>query len=90
MAVRPCRRDQTNRANRRQRKIQEKDSRNANDFERKKAEQPKPRESEVPNTTFDDIAGLQDVKEAVMYKVIYPRKHPELYKTFKVFRRLKN
>ena len=39
--------------------------------------------SEVPKTTFDDIAGLEDVKEAVMYKVIYPRKHPELYDTFK-------
>ncbi len=39
--------------------------------------------SEVPKTTFDDIAGLEDVKEAVMYKVIYPRKHPDLYNTFK-------
>lgn len=37
----------------------------------------------MPNTSFDDIAGLKDVKEAVMYKVIYPRKHPDLYKTFK-------
>jgi transitional endoplasmic reticulum ATPase len=37
----------------------------------------------VPTTTFDDIAGLEDVKEAVMYKVIYPRKYPELYDTFK-------
>ena len=37
----------------------------------------------VPSTTFDDIAGLEDVKEAVMYKVIYPRKYPELYDTFK-------
>ena len=39
--------------------------------------------NEVPKTTFDDIAGLEDVKEAVMYKVIYPRKYPELYETFK-------
>ena len=39
--------------------------------------------SEIPSTTFDDIAGLEDVKEAVMYKVIYPRKYPELYATFK-------
>ena len=38
---------------------------------------------EIPKTTFDDIAGLEEVKEAVMYKVIYPRKHPELYDTFK-------
>lgn len=40
-------------------------------------------ESNIPNTTFDDIAGLKNVKESVMYKVIYPRKHPELYNTFK-------
>jgi len=40
-------------------------------------------ESDVPATTFDDIAGLKDVKEAVMYKVVYPRKYPELYDTFK-------
>jgi SpoVK/Ycf46/Vps4 family AAA+-type ATPase len=39
--------------------------------------------SEIPKTTFEDIAGLEDVKEAVKYKVIYPRKHPELYETFK-------
>jgi SpoVK/Ycf46/Vps4 family AAA+-type ATPase len=38
---------------------------------------------EVPKTTFDDIAGLEEVKEAVMYKVIYPRQNPELYDTFK-------
>lgn len=39
--------------------------------------------SVVPKTTFDDIAGLEDVKEAVMYKVIYPRKYPDLYDSFK-------
>ena len=39
--------------------------------------------SVVPKTTFDDIAGLEDVKETVKYKVIYPRKHTELYDTFK-------
>lgn len=48
-----------------------------------KEESKKINESKMPNTTFDDIAGLKDVKEAVMYKVIYPRKHPDLYKTFK-------
>ena len=37
----------------------------------------------VPATTFDDIAGLEDVKEAVMYKVIYPHRYPDLYDTFK-------
>lgn len=35
--------------------------------------------SNVPNTSFEDIAGLEDVKEAVMYKAIYPRRYPELY-----------
>lgn len=35
--------------------------------------------SNVPNTSFEDIAGLEDVKEAVMYKAIYPHKYPELY-----------
>ncbi len=38
---------------------------------------------EVPSTTFDDIAGLEDVKETVMYKVIYPRIHSDIYDTFK-------
>ena len=36
-------------------------------------------ESDVPNTSFEDIAGLEDVKEPVMYKAIYPHKYPELY-----------
>ena len=35
--------------------------------------------SNVPNTSFEDIAGLEDVKEAVMYKAIYPHRYPELY-----------
>ena len=35
--------------------------------------------SNVPNTSFEDIAGLDDVKEAVMYKAIYPHRYPELY-----------
>lgn len=35
--------------------------------------------SDIPNTSFDDIAGLEDVKEAVMYKAIYPHRYPELY-----------
>lgn len=48
-----------------------------------KTEEKKITASDIPETTFDDIAGLKDVKEAVMYKVIYPRKHPELYNTFK-------
>ena len=36
--------------------------------------------SDIPDTSFDDIAGLEDVKEAVMYKAIYPHRYHELYK----------
>lgn len=35
--------------------------------------------NDIPETSFEDIAGLDDVKEAVMYKVIYPHRYPELY-----------
>ena len=35
--------------------------------------------SDIPETSFDDIAGLDDVKQSVMYKVIYPRMYKELY-----------
>lgn len=35
--------------------------------------------SDIPDTSFDNIAGLEDVKEAVMYKAIYPHRYPELY-----------
>ncbi|MBQ4269840.1 MAG: ATP-binding protein [Clostridia bacterium] len=35
--------------------------------------------SDVPDTSFDDIAGLNDVKDAVTYKAIYPHRYPELY-----------
>ena len=33
---------------------------------------------DIPYTTFDDVAGLYDVKEAVMYKAIYPHRYPEI------------
>ena len=36
----------------------------------------------IPKTTFDDIAGLENVKEEVKLKAIFPYKYPELYKTF--------
>lgn len=35
--------------------------------------------SEIPKTTFEDIAGLDDVKEAVTFKALYPKLYPELY-----------
>lgn len=37
----------------------------------------------ISETTFEDIAGLDDVKAAVFYKAIYPHKFPELYKKLK-------
>lgn len=38
--------------------------------------------SERPNIHFDDIAGLQDVKEAINTKIILPRKYPEVYAAY--------
>lgn len=35
--------------------------------------------NEIPKTAFEDIAGLDNVKEAVTYKAIYPKLYPELY-----------
>lgn len=34
------------------------------------------------NITFDDVIGLEDVKQAIYHKIIYPQKHKELYKLF--------
>lgn len=33
----------------------------------------------IPDIGFDDVAGLNDVKDAVRIKMIYPLLHPELY-----------
>lgn len=33
----------------------------------------------LPNVTFDEIAGLEDVKEAVKTKVLLPLEHPEAF-----------
>lgn len=60
-------------------------------LERKKAKESEGKEgqeskftpTDVPTTTFDDIAGLADVKEAVTYKVLYPQKYPEVYNLFR-------
>lgn len=35
-----------------------------------------------PNIGFDDIAGLEDVKQEIRLKMIYPFKHPELAKQY--------
>jgi transitional endoplasmic reticulum ATPase len=39
--------------------------------------------SEKPNVRFDQIAGLDDVKEAINLRVIYPFRHPEAATRFK-------
>jgi len=39
---------------------------------------------EKPSITFDDVAGLDDVKEDVRLKMLYPFRHPELAARFHV------
>ena len=34
----------------------------------------------IPTTTFDDVAGLKDVKEAINTRIIKPRQYPDVYK----------
>ena len=38
---------------------------------------------DTPDVTFDDVAGMYEVKEIVKDKVIYPRVYPHLFKTFR-------
>jgi len=38
--------------------------------------------AQIPNVSFDDIAGLEDVKEAIKIRMIYPLKHPEVYSAY--------
>lgn len=40
--------------------------------------------AEKPSISFDDIAGLEDVKENIKKAIVYPFKHPEEYKYFGV------
>ena len=39
---------------------------------------------EKPNISFDDIAGLDDVKHEIRLKMIYPFSHPELAAQYKI------
>jgi SpoVK/Ycf46/Vps4 family AAA+-type ATPase len=39
-------------------------------------------EIERPKTTFNDVGGLDEVKEQVRMKIIHPLKHPEIYKAY--------
>jgi transitional endoplasmic reticulum ATPase len=38
---------------------------------------------DTPDITFEDVAGMYEVKEVVRDKVIYPRLYPHLFKTFR-------
>ena len=38
---------------------------------------------DTPDVTFEDVAGMYEVKEIVRDKVIYPRLYPHLFKTFR-------
>ena len=38
--------------------------------------------AEIPNVSFDDIAGLDDVKKAITLRMIYPLKYPDKYKAY--------
>ncbi|MDX1495314.1 MAG: AAA family ATPase, partial [Longimicrobiales bacterium] len=44
-------------------------------------EDPTP-EVERPRITFDDVGGMEDLKEEVRLKVIYPMEHPEMYEAY--------
>ena len=37
-------------------------------------------EATIPETTFADVAGLENVKAAIRTRIIKPREHPEVYK----------
>lgn len=39
---------------------------------------------EKPDVSFDDIAGLEDVKEEIYLKMIYPFRHPELAQRYAI------
>lgn len=39
-------------------------------------------EIERPSTTFADVGGMADVKEEISIKILYPIKHPEMYKAY--------
>ena len=39
---------------------------------------------DVSDTSFDDVAGLEEVKEAIRMRIIYPMQYPEAYEKFKM------
>ena len=38
------------------------------------------KKAEIPDVTFDDVMGLDDAKEAIRIKMIYPMEHADVYK----------
>ena len=44
----------------------------------------KPQANSADRVTFDDVAGLEDVKDEIRYKVIAPLRNPELAARFKI------
>jgi len=40
--------------------------------------------TEIPNISFDDIGGLEEVKEQIRKSIIYPFEHPDIYKHYGV------
>jgi len=40
--------------------------------------------TDIPDISFDQVAGLSDVKDAIRRRVIDPLKHPDIYKRFNV------
>ena len=49
----------------------------------KKESERKPFMVNVPKVTFDEVAGMDKVKDTIRDKVIYPRLYPQLFQTFK-------
>lgn len=39
-------------------------------------------EVERPRITFDDVGGMEELKEEIRLKVIYPMEHPEVYRAY--------
>jgi len=44
--------------------------------------EPAAAEVERPTIRFDDVGGMQEVKEEIRLKIIHPLKHPELYQAY--------
>lgn len=61
-------------------KVKKEEAKNNNDDEEKGKEW---EACAIPDVKFDDIIGLEDVKQEIIMKMINPVKHPEKYKAYK-------